>query len=254
MDRDSFFNMFTKTDETDLYSIYNDIISAESNNYPAVSKDFLTPNVWKTIIECKKQLNINVRTYGVFEESERRTLIFNSKGNFGVKLVKIENNNKFISLSHRDYLGGVLSLGIKRQKLGDFILKDNVCYFPCKEEIAEYLSDNIKTIGNTKVKVSLIDKEAVNLLIIDYDDIAIEVPSLRLDSIVSEITKSSRNEGVNLIKRGFVFYNYSEADDKSRMISLNSVITIRGYGKYKIEDEIGKTKKGNIKIYIKKYK
>lgn len=254
MDKESFFNMFFDQDETALYSIFNDIISAESSNYPILSKDFLTPDIWGTIIDRKNKLGINVRTYGVFEESERRVLIFNAKENFGVDLVKIENKNKFVSLYHKDYLGGVLSLGIKREKLGDFILKDNICYFPCKEEISEYLLSNIKTIGNSKVKVSLIDKEAINLISINYDDIVIEVPSLRLDSIVSGITKLSRSNGVNLIKRGSVLYNYSETDDKSRIISLNSVITIRGYGKYKIADEIGKTKKGNIKIYIKKYK
>lgn len=254
MDKESFFNMFACIDETALYSVFNDIISAESSDYPILSKDFLTPDIWGTIIDRKNRLGINVRAYGVFEESERRVLIFNSKENFGVDLVKIENKNKFISLAHKDYLGGVLSLGIKREKLGDFILKDNICYFPCKEEISEYLLNNIKTIGNSKVKVSLIHKEAIKLISIDYDDIIIEVPSLRLDSIVSGITRLSRSDGVNLIKKGSVLYNYSEAVDKSRTINLNSVITIRGYGKYKIADEIGKTKKGNIKIYIKKYK
>jgi RNA-binding protein YlmH len=254
MDRDSFFNVFVKTDETCLYSIYNDILSAENSNYPIISKDFLTPNIWGTIIEKKDKLGLDVRSYGVFEEAERRVLFFNSKENFEVSLIKIENRNKFISLSHRDYLGGVLSLGIKREKLGDFILKDNVCCFPCKEEIAAYLSDNIKTIGNTKVNVSLIKKEAFNLITIDYDDLVIEVPSLRIDAVVSELIKGSRGEAVNLIKRGAVLNNYSEVNDKSRSISLNSVITIRGYGKYKVADEIGRTKKGNIKMYIKKYK
>ncbi|MDV3426793.1 MAG: YlmH/Sll1252 family protein [Bacillota bacterium] len=254
MDKESFFNMFVNQDQTSLYSVFNDVISAETSNYPVISKDFLTPDIWGTILDCKDKLGINAKAYGVFEEAERRVLIFNSKENYGLNLVKVENNNKFISLSHRDYLGGVLSLGIKREKLGDFILKDNICYFPCKEEISDYLSDNIKVIGNTKVNVSLIDKEAVSLVNVDYDDMVIEVPSLRLDSIVSEITKSSRSEGVNLIRRGLVLYNYSEAEDKSRIISLNSVITVRGYGKYKIADEIGKTKKGNLKIYIKKYK
>lgn len=254
MNRESFFCMFSVQDDASLYSVYNDILAAEGSNYPLISKNFVTPNIWRTVIDNKDKLVIDVSTYGVFEEAERRVLIFNSNDNFGVKVIKIENRNKFISLSHRDYLGGVLSLGIKREKLGDFIVKDDICYFPCKEEIALYLINNINTIGNTKVNVNLVNKEAYKLITIDYDDLVIEVPSLRLDAVVSELIKGSRNESAGMIKRGAVLYNYSVSNDKSRVISLNSVVTIRGYGKYKIVDKIGETKKGNIKIYIKKYK
>jgi RNA-binding protein YlmH len=254
MDRENFFKMFSRLDITSLYGIYNDILSAADSKNPICSKNFLTPDIWAAIIENKVKLGLDVRSLGIFEEAERRVLIFNSDEDFGVDLIKIENRNKFVSLLHKDYLGGVLSLGIKREKLGDFMLKDNICYFPCKKDISEYLLSNIKTIGKTKVSVSLVNNIYSDLISIEYQDLVIEVPSLRLDAVVSEITKLSRSEAVNLIKRGLVLYNYSEISDKSKTADLGRAITIRGYGKYKLEDEIGKTKKGNIKIYIKKYK
>lgn len=254
MEKDSFLKLFKEEEEETLYKVFNSITLSRINKTPICTKEFLTPNIWMKVLEHKDKLDINVLDYGIFEESQRRVLIFNTKEPLGVSLIMINNKSKFNSLNHKDYMGGVLALGIKREKLGDFIVKGNSCLVPCVEDIKEFLISNIETIGNTKVFVEEVKDVLLYRKGIEFEDIVIDIPSLRLDSIVSEITKQSRNDSIKFLNKGLVLINYVKIIDKSKKVDLGSVITIRGYGKYKIVEEIGTTKKGNKRIYIKKYK
>ena len=100
-------------------------------------------------------------------------------------------------------------------------------------------------------EISLSDIE--NLPKYKFDDKIITVPSKRLDSIVSAITNLSRTKVIEPIERGKVLIDYFPEKDKSKMLELDTVITIRGYGKYRLFSDRGETKKGKERILIKKY-
>ena len=92
-----------------------------------------------------------------------------------------------------------------------------------------------------------------NLTIYKYFYKLINFQSKRLDSIVSTITNLSRTKVIEPIEKGQVLVDYVEEKDKSKLLEIGSLITIRGFGKYKLFLDKGETKKGKERILIKRY-
>ena len=151
-----------------------------------------------------------------------------------------------------------MGLNTKREFMGDLILesgnKQIFGYIPVSEKIADYISSELKQIGKASCEIEIIDTKNKNILPqYKYDDKLITVPSKRLDSIVSTITNLSRTKVIEPIEKGKVLVDYVEEKDKSRMLEIGSLITIRGFGKYKLFLDKGETKKGKERILVKKY-
>lgn len=104
---------------------------------------------------------------------------------FPIKLLKVEGKSKFSNLEHKDFLGGILSLGIERNKIGDLIVEDNVCYLPIHEDIAKFLLSNVDKIGKTPCSITEIQNEG-DFPEIKFKEDIILISSLRIDGIVSK--------------------------------------------------------------------
>jgi Uncharacterized conserved protein, contains S4-like domain len=217
------------------------------------TQDFLTPNIWSFFYKRLSHV-LEIDCYGAFEESERRMISFNNIYNspYPITMLKIINNSKFKTLEHKDYLGAILSLGIKRSKIGDLVIKENKCYFVVCEEIGKFVVDNLISVGKNPCTVEMVT-EIDELPRIDLTESIINVASLRADAIVSEIANCSRANAVKLIDSGKVLIDYSDDINKSSEVKFDSRITIRGKGKYIISEIIGKTKSDKLRIKIKKY-
>ena len=224
------------------------------------TEEFYTPNFWKKLTE--KFDGVKVVTDGIFEDSDRRQIgfipagfdVYEGNTEFPCKLLEIEINSKFREYEHKDFLGSLMGLNIKRELMGDLILEDDRGYIPVSEKISDHILSELKQIGKAPCKVrkiSLDNKE--NLPKYKFDDKIITVPSKRLDSIVSAITNLSRTKVIEPIEKGKVLVDYSPEKDKSKMLEMDSVITIRGYGKYRLFSDRGETKKGKERLLIKKY-
>lgn len=256
MNKKEFINAI-KDDEMKIAKIYEKLNLCLKIGKTVFTDQFYSPNVW-AIVE-KMNLDCNVKSYGIFKESERRILSFHSLyeenyyTDYPIKLLKITNNSKFRELKHQDYLGALMSLGIKREKFGDLLVENNLCYIAGFNEVLEYVKDNLKQIGKNPCSVEILENYEEELPTYDYEESVIQVNSLRLDNIVSQLTNNSRSNSEKLLKNGMVLVNYIEINQKSSEIKLPSTISIRGYGKYKIEEIIGQTKKGKEKITIKKF-
>ncbi|WP_238884742.1 RNA-binding protein [Clostridium sp. YIM B02551] len=217
------------------------------------TQDFLTPNIWNFFY--KRLSNVmKIECNGVFEESERRMISFNNGYNtpYPITVLKIINNSKFKVLEHKDYLGAILSLGIKRNKIGDLVIKDNKCYFVACEEIGKFIIENLISVGKNPCTVELV-AGIEELPHMDFTESIISVASLRADAVVSEIANCSRANAVKLVDSGKVLIDYSDDINKSSEVKLDSRITIRGTGKYLISEIVGKTKSDKLRIKIKKY-
>lgn len=163
---------------------------------------------------------------------------------------KYRNTDK---LSHRDFLGALMNLGIERDCIGDIVVNEGIAVCFVKNEIKEYIASSISKIG--KVGVKIVD---INDYDIDYsdniDELSLIISSMRVDVIVAVLTKLSRDKANTLILSGKVFRNYAEIKNSSRLLKENDILTIRGYGKYIIKQQIGFTKKDRIKIIINHYR
>jgi RNA-binding protein YlmH len=155
-------------------------------------------------------------------------------------------------LSHRDFLGALMAIGIERSCVGDIVVNNGcaVCYL--KSDIAEFVKSQIFKVGRIGVKIT--DKKPKNLVIANsFDEKVITVSSMRLDVLVASLTGLSREKTAELIMSGKAFYNYSQTQNVSLKIS-DGILSIRGYGKFIIENQIGFTKKGRIKLLIKHFR
>lgn len=161
-------------------------------------------------------------------------------------------NLKFAEeLSHRDILGALMHLGVDRSRIGDIRLNGSDSYIFCEEGIADYLLQFLDKIRHTSVRGESAEPSALTEPAFIKSEGT--VASNRLDSIVSFLTKKSRNQSVSYIQAQKVFVNACIITSNSYECKEGDVISIRGFGKYIYNGTSGQTRKGRMKITIKKY-
>lgn len=207
-------------------------------------------------------------SFGGYEEAERKILIL-----YPEKLKSLFEENKFnlntiitvirISplkedikkLNHRAYLGGLIKLGIKREKIGDIVIHENGADILILKDIEKFLYTNILTLKRFQnSRVEIVSLENIKGKIQEMQETKIIVSSLRLDNIVSEICKTSRNKANDIIFSERVFVNSECIVKSTKIIKENDKITIRGKGRFFIKQILNETKKGRIPIIINFYK
>ena len=157
---------------------------------------------------------------------------------------------------HRDFLGSFMALGIKRETLGDIFVGEGATAVYCTRTARDMITDGVLTVGRVGVSVTDCITEDAKAFIHppSFEEITVIVASERADCIVSGITGISREKSAALIRSGGLMLNYSECENISRNVSAGDVITLRGYGKFIVCGDAETTKKGRIKIELKKYK
>lgn len=162
-------------------------------------------------------------------------------------------NDKFSdNLSHRDYLGAIMNLGIKREVLGDILIKDKRAYVFCLDEIADYLCSELTRIKHTSIKISKIEGDIPELER-KLEDFDILITSPRIDAVVAALTKLSRSQASLLFREKKVLVNNRTCENNSMMLKESCTLSIRGYGKFIYIGEGGRTKKDRVFVKMRKY-
>lgn len=215
--------------------------------------EFLTLEEQSTVKNLK--LPLNYTSFGGYNEAERRVLAFGENGEFPIVCIEIKSlNQKFADkLTHRDFLGAIMNLGINRNTLGDIIVKENSACIFALESISGYITQNLTRIKHTSVKCEIIDSvpDFINEL---PDEEEIIVSSLRADAVIASVYKLSRNNVSSLFSTSKVFINSALCTKESTQLKSKDRISVRGYGKYIFEEEIRKTKKDRLVIAVRIYK
>ncbi|ERI91297.1 hypothetical protein HMPREF1982_03256 [Clostridiales bacterium oral taxon 876 str. F0540] len=255
MDKKSFINSIASEDNSLASNLYDKLKLAELTYKPVFMNEFVPPNVWKRLDSLQANFDVSVYSYGIFEDSERRILAFSKDDvyDYPVNAIKIENKSRFVKLEHRDYLGALVGLGIRREKFGDLVLHEDICYAAVCEDIFDYLKLNLIKVGNCPCKVELVDSYEIQQIKKSSKDSIVSTTSLRLDCIVGSLCNLSRAKAVLLIQSSKVLVDYAEVTEKDFNVEIDSIITIRGYGKFKISEHTGETQKGRLKLLVKKY-
>lgn len=255
MDRKKFKVSFEGHDEFLIASLCDDIELCEEIEYPVYTKYFYPPQIIKKILDMTIG-NLKFEKYGLNDDCEKNMIAiypseFEEILDFPVVFFKIQNKSKFKTLAHKDYLGSILGLGLKRELLGDLIVEGDFCYGIATEESFKIIEEKLDVVGRNPVEISKIIREEVPQM--KYEEISTTVTSLRLDNIVPSIVNLSRNKSLELIESGLVSVNYSVEKDKSRILKEKDVVTIYKKGKYIFIKQIGESKKGKLRIYINKF-
>lgn len=210
------------------------------------SSGFLDPLELKIVISKLKKNEYEI--YSVYEECDKKILYKNNIPN--VKLYKI---NSYEKLKHQEIMGSLYSLSIDKSMIGDIIIDEDNYYFYIIDKMSSFIENNLFMIGNKYVTIEEIDISKMKDYKKKYEIKNMIVSSLRMDTIVSRITNTSRNNSIELIKNKNVILNYSILKDGSITLKENDIFSIRRYGKYKFSKIIKNTKKDNIVIEYFKY-
>lgn len=230
--------------------------------------DFLDIRQRHLIERIMKNIKFNnFVIYGGYNEAERNILIiypnkleeifkgekFDFNTLVGIMRITLPNELKGI-YSHRNYLGGIIKTGIKREKVGDIVTNINGADIIILKESEKYIYEGLKTL--TRFHKARLDKIKIEELQIEKPKMQILniiIPSMRIDSIVSEVIKTSRAKAVDIIKAERVFVNHELIFKSSKEIKTGDLITVRGKGRFKVGSILNNTKKGNLILEIEKY-
>ena len=195
--------------------------------------------------------------YGVYDNADRCVASFGEceEYQYPISCIKIEPaNQKFADeLSHRDFLGALMNLGINRSTLGDIIVTNNTGYLFCLNSIKEYILQNLDRIKHTTVRCteSVLPAEIAEK---KPEPVELTVSSQRVDIIVAAVFKLSRNTVTQLVNQEKVFINSKIAYKESLTLKSGDIVSVRGKGKFIFDGEIRQTKKNKSVIGIRLYK
>ena len=252
--KETITKQFGDEDKNEVLNLYEKYKLAKEKDIPMFGNNFYPPNIWKWFEKNFNTDSFKVESNGIFADSERRMISFNNiyETTFPMKLLKIRNTSKFNNLTHKDFLGGILSLGIERNKIGDLLVNEDVCYVPIHEDIESFLICNIDKIGKATCKVEILGQYGF-LPQFNFKEEIILVSSLRIDGIVSKLANVSRAKAQMMVEQGRILIDYVKVKEKSYEVKEDERITIRGVGKFILGNTIGSSKSGRLKVSIKKY-
>lgn len=155
-------------------------------------------------------------------------------------------------LTHRDFLGALMNLGIERSTLGDIFITEKIGYVFCQEKVADYMLANVDRIRHTTVKCRRLTEapEAVKPTLKQENLI---VSSERLDGIIAKLFHLSRSQSLLLFREKKVFVNGRCMENNSGVCKADDVVSVRGYGKFVYRGLVHETKKGNLSITLERY-
>ena len=194
--------------------------------------------------------------FGGYDDAERKIFgvfpdyVYDRDGEFHIAVLCFEYSRE---LFHKDFLGSLMALGIKREIVGDIIVGKDKTYVFVLDNMHEHIMENISKIGNVGVKISLCDKDEVEFFEKQFLEETAIVTSLRLDCVVAALSSKSRSDCVKLITSERVYVNHEIITSCSKQVSDGDVISIRSVGKFRIGQCISKTKKGRNILSYKKY-
>ena len=156
-------------------------------------------------------------------------------------------------LTHRDYLGSLLGLGIKREKTGDIIVRPDGADIVICEELAEFISLNYDKAGRTSLSVEILPIGDLKVAEKSFSEREDTVASLRLDNIISSAFGISRSKAAEAIKKGIVFVNNTECLKIDKDVSEGDKLVLRGRGKAYLTEIGGTSRKGRVYVKFRVY-
>ena len=155
-------------------------------------------------------------------------------------------------LSHRDYLGAILGLGIERVLIGDIMIRDKRAWFFCLSSAADMLSDSLTQVRRTAVTAAITSADIPELQL-EYTPLRLNVASERLDAIVASFVKLSRRQTEKLFGAEKIIVNGRVILDRSIHLKEGDVLTVRGFGKAIYDGIEYETRKDRLWISLRKY-
>jgi len=153
------------------------------------------------------------------------------------------------NLTHRDYLGSILGLGIERDAIGDIAVQNpHEAVLFCGRTIADFLVESLKKVATDTVRCALYEPDGQFTDGRSYRPISDTVASPRLDCVVAALTNLSRDDAQRTIRSGYVEVEFEEEERVDRLLTPPMTISVRGFGRYILRSFEGETRKGRLRL------
>lgn len=225
------------------------------NTFSPKLTDFLDPReqqIVKSVIGAEPEVRLEF--FGGISESERKRAIISpdyyqpKEDDFQIGLLQIDYPKKFITIEHPQVLGSIMSLGLKRSKFGDILISGDTVQFLVAEEVRDYVMLHLTSIGRASIKLKDLPLNEALTPSEMWHEMMTTVTSLRLDTVLSSIYNLSRQKSQDAIKQGLVRLNWTTIQNTALQCGVGDIISLRGYGRAKIINIEGKTKKDRWRI------
>lgn len=258
------------TEKQELIAHILDLKEKAASDSIITSSSFLSVDELSDVIKLQNVNNKYVNTfyYGGYDEAERRVAVFipefygvdedsleeflNENGYNPLDLLYIKKD-KFTALSHRDYLGALMGLGLKREVAGDIIVNEDGCSLFCLKSVSAYIAENLKQAGRGSVSVTIADKNDLKQSCSETETVFSSVASMRLDCLVAAAFKLSRPSAADAVRQGLIYVNSVQIFKNDFTLKTGDKLVLRGKGKVVIGEITGNSKKGRIHLNIKRY-
>lgn len=222
--------------------------------------DFLNLNEQNLISTLNfKELGVMTESFGGYDHAERQMMAFHPfavafSWEYPIDCLKIEPKAMKFSdvLSHRDYLGALLNLGVDRSTIGDILIRDQTAWLFCQRKLTSFFLENLTRVKHTVVLTSVVDR-VEELPGPNLAPVTGTCSSIRLDSLIAIAFQASRNSMVPCIEGGLVFVNGKLITSNGYEPKEGDIISVRGKGRFLFDGITGQTKKGRIGVRLMRY-
>ncbi|MDY5845119.1 MAG: YlmH/Sll1252 family protein [Bariatricus sp.] len=229
--------------------------------------DFLNLNELNILHTTPKDsLAVPFRTFGGYAFAERQMAAFLPDAfylymeeneildSYPMSVIRIEPlNGKFAEdLSHRDYLGALLNLGIDRLKLGDILIEAKQAFLFASENLSDFICSELTRVRHTTVRAVKVAREEFTYEP-RYEEIRGTVASVRLDSLLSLAWNTSRSKMTPFVEGARVYVNGKLITSNGYHVREDDIISVRGMGRFQYKGMISETKKGRCLVLVYKY-
>lgn len=195
--------------------------------------------------------------YGGYDEAERTVAAFlpdyADESDCELSVIRIKHSAGGRKLTHRDYLGSLTGLGLKREMIGDILTVENGADVIILDEIKDFLLMNYSKAGRTSLELEAVSLEELHVPEQRTVTVKDTVASLRLDNVISSAFSLSRSKAAEAIRSGLVFVNSIQLEKPDMQVEEGAKLVLRGKGKAYIREVGGKTRKDRIFIAIERF-
>lgn len=247
-------------DRLALAKVLDKAEQASGRNIPAAT-DFLSPQQRAQALDLLQLAGISESAYvlqGGYEGAERQIFLFlpdwlepeNAESPIRCLRAAFREDEK---LTHRDFLGSLMGMGVVREKIGDILVAPDSADLLVLEGVADFLLQSWDSAGRAKLSVSAIEPENLHIPAVQRKEVRDTVSSLRLDAVAASGFRLARGKAAALIESGKVQLNWRECVKPDKLLEAGDVVSARGYGKFELAEVGGLTRKGRISIVLQVY-
>lgn len=258
-EREKILRYYRASGDGELAARLLDAADAAVRNHKYKVSEFLDPHgcsIAETIAAHYPRLTLVLA--GGYQGAERQKAAFvneefRGQPDFAVEALTVTWDERYYQLTHRDVLGALMGLGVKREVLGDIIMQGPSSQIIADSAMIAFIERELTTIGAapvTRTPLALADIAAREEKV---KEIRTTVPSLRLDVVAAAGFGVSRSRMADELETDRLKVNWQPVKSGAQSVKVGDVISMRGRGRVEVEEVLGQTKKGRISILLKRF-